>query len=144
MLRNYYKSIAKRIIAKDAERTPGGGIRHEQDRTEDTPSEDRFYIYSRTGLTAKDFLQTQRAHWRIENSLHWSLNVTFKEDSAHIRLGNAAVNLNIFHKLVLQMLKADTSVKGSVQSKLLRCAWNFDYALSVIQNYVFPSATSGS
>ena len=107
-------------------------------------AEDRYYIYSRAGLTAEEFLQTQRAHWRIENSLHWSLDVTFKEDSAHIRLGNAAVILNIFRKLVMQMLKADTSVKGSVQSKLLRCAWDFDYALSVIQSYAFPSDASGS
>lgn len=107
-------------------------------------SEDRYYIYSRSKLTAEDFLQSQRAHWGIENTLHWSLDVVFKEDSAHVRLGNAAVILNIFRKLVMQMLKADTSVKGSVHSKLLRCAWNFDYALSVIQNYAFPVPSSGS
>jgi len=58
--------------------------------------------------------------------------VTFKEDGSHIRLGNAAIVLNLSRKLVLQILKADTSVKDSIQFKLLRCAWNFHFALHVI------------
>ncbi len=103
-------------------------------------AEKRYFIYSRPSLSAEDFMAMQRSHWGIENSLHWSLDVTFKEDSAHIRLGNAAVVLNIFRKLVLQILKADTSVKDSMQSKLLRCAWNFDFALRVIDSCPFPLA----
>ena len=114
-------------------------IRSTRETDEARTTEDRYYIYSREGLTAGDFLNAQRSHWAIENSLHWTLDVTFQEDSAHIRLGNAAVVLNIFRKLVLQMLKADTTVKGSAQSKLLRCAWDFNYALSVVRNYAFPS-----
>ncbi len=107
-------------------------------------TEDRYYIYSRASLSAEQFLQFQRSHWGIENTLHWSLDVTFHEDAAHVRLGNAAVVLNIFRKLAMQMLKADTSVKGSMQSKLLRCAWDFDYALSVIDRFAFDSPALGS
>ncbi len=71
-------------------------------------------------------------HRRIENNLHWMLDVVFHEDDAHVRLGHAAVILNMFRKLCLQLLKSDTSVKGSIQSKRLRCAWDFNFALSVI------------
>ncbi|MBR6029687.1 MAG: transposase [Clostridia bacterium] len=93
------------------------------------------------GKTEKTVLpqKMQRSHWSIENSLHWSLDVKFAEDSAHVRLGNAAVVLNTFRKLVTQLLKADTSFKVSVQSKLLRCAWDFNYALSVLSDCTFPA-----
>lgn len=97
-------------------------------------TEKHYYIYSRKELTANEFLSMQRSHWGIENSLHWVLDVTFKEDSANVRIGNAAVVLNMIRKLVMQMLKADSSVKGSMKSKLLRCAWDFRYAIHVLQN----------
>lgn len=97
-------------------------------------TEKRIFIYSRENLTAKDFLSMQRSHWGIENSLHWVLDMTFKEDSANIRIGNAAVVLNMIRKMIMQMLKADSSTKGSMKSKLLRCAWDFRYAISVLLN----------
>ena len=93
---------------------------------------DRWFIYNHESLTAKEFLQMQRSHWAIENNLHWTLDVLFKEDDAHIRLGHAAVILNMFRKLALQMLKHDTTVQGSMTSKRLRCAWDFTYALQVV------------
>ena len=108
---------------------------------ETVTTEKRYYIYSRGTLTAREFLEMQRSHWRIENSLHWTLDVTFQEDSIRIRLGNAAVVLNIFRKLVMQMLKDDTSVKGSIQSKLLRCSWDFNYALSVVHSSISSSCS---
>ena len=108
-------------------------IRSTRTVADKSTTEDRLYIYSRETLTANEFLNMQRSHWAIENSLHWVLDVTFHEDSANIHLDNAAVVLNMFRKLVMQLLKADTSVKGSMKSKLLRCAWDFPYALSVLQ-----------
>lgn len=94
---------------------------------------ERWFIYSRKDLTAKQFLAMQRSHWAIENNLHWTLDVCFNEDDAHVRFGHAAVILNIIRKLCLQLLKSNTS-KGSIKSKRLRCAWNFNYALSVLCN----------
>ena len=57
----------------------------------------------------------------------------------HVRMGHAAVVINVFRKLCMQMLKADTSVNDSLAGKRQRCAWSFDYALSVIRNYAFIS-----
>ena len=93
---------------------------------------DRWSIYSRKEMTAKEFLSKQRRHWAIENALHWVLDVCFHEDDAHLRLGHAAVILNMFRKLCMQLLKADLSFKGSMPSKRLRCAWDLSYALSVL------------
>ena len=95
---------------------------------------DHYYIYSKPNMTAKEFMNAKRKHWAIENNLHWMLDVCFKEDYAHIRIGNAAVVLNMFRKLAFQLLKSDTSVKGSMQAKRQRCAWDFNYALTVIRS----------
>ena len=103
--------------------------------TGETSTVDRYFIYSHTDMTAERFLKLQRKHWRIENNLHWCLDCCFHEDDMHVRLGHAAVIINSFRKLCMQMLKADTSVKDSLAGKRQRCAWSFDYALSVAANY---------
>lgn len=105
--------------------------------TGETSSILRYYIYSHKEMTAERVLLLQRKHWRIENNLHWCLDCCFHEDDMHVTLGHAAVVINTFRKLCMQMLKADTSVKGSLTSKLQRCAWSFPYALSVVKNWAF-------
>lgn len=55
---------------------------------------ERYYLYSHPQITAEELLRLQRAHWSIENNLHWVLDVTFAEDDAHVRMGHAAVVLN--------------------------------------------------
>ena len=91
-----------------------------------------YFIYSAKDATAADLLRTKRAHWAIENNLHWTLDVTFKEDDSRARTDYAAENLNILRKQALQLMKRETSVKGSMRSKRLRCAWDLFYALKVV------------
>jgi len=91
-----------------------------------------YFIYSLYSTNAKDMLRIKRSHWAIENNLHWSLDVIFREDASRARLDNAPENLNVIRKEVLQLLLADKSVKGSVKSKLYRCSQSLDYALSVV------------
>ena len=102
----------------------------------------RYFIYSHRDMTADRFLNLQRKHWRIENNLHWSLDCCFREDDIHIRLGHAAIILNMFRKLCMQMIKADTSVKGSLSEKRQRCAWSFDFACSLVDHWVSASPIS--
>ena len=108
--------------------------------TGETSCVDRFFIYSHSDMTAERFLRLQRKHWAIENNLHWCLDCYFHEDDMHVRLGHAAVVINALRKLCMQMLKADTSVKDSLAGKRQRCAWSFDYALSVASNFAFLDA----
>ncbi|MEG0901087.1 MAG: ISAs1 family transposase [Clostridia bacterium] len=91
-----------------------------------------YFIYSHEQMTAEDLMKTKRKHWAIENQLHWMLDVTFREDLSRARIENAAENLNILRKLSLQLLKAETTVKGSMRAKRLRCGYDLFYALKVI------------
>ena len=107
--------------------------------TGDTSTCYSYYIYSHNEMTADRFLSLQRKHWAIENNLHWCLDCCFHEDDMHVRMGHAAVVINMLRKLCMQMLKADTSVKDSLAGKRQRCAWSFDYALSVVRFYALGS-----
>jgi predicted transposase YbfD/YdcC len=68
--------------------------------TGETGKQTRFYISSLSG-SAEDFNRWVREHWAIENNLHWTLDVTFREDYPRKRKGNAAHNFNIVLKSVL-------------------------------------------
>lgn len=88
--------------------------------------ERRYYISS---LPAKAALlgNTVRAHWAIENSMHWVLDVAFREDDCRIRIGEAAQNFAILRRIALNLLKSDKSTKLGVANKRLKAAWNVDY-----------------
>lgn len=66
----------------------------------------RYYI---TSLPAKaeHLLKCTRAHWSIENTLHWSLDVTFREDSARTRADYGAENMAIIRRSAFNILKKD-------------------------------------
>lgn len=72
-------------------------------------------------------------HWTVENSLHWSLDVTFTEDKSRIRKGNSPVIMASLRRFVLSLLKLDTSMpKTSLKRKRLRAALNTDTLESVL------------
>jgi len=64
----------------------------------------RYYISSKVAK-AEVFNKDIRAHWGIENKLHWSLDVSFQEDSSRKRKGNSASNFALFSKIALNLLK---------------------------------------
>jgi len=92
--------------------------------------ETRYFITSLTCL--EKFAKAVRAHWSIENSLHWSLDVTFGEDACRARVGNAAENCNVLRHLALGLLKNESSIKASLKLKRKRCALSTDYLLKVL------------
>lgn len=91
-----------------------------------TTREARFYISSLAG-DAKRFGNSVRSHWGIENSLHWVLDVAFREDESRIRKGNAAENLATVRHLALSLLKQETSNKRGIAGKRFKAALNTDY-----------------
>ena len=73
-----------------------------------------------------------RAHWGIENGLHWVLDVAFREDESRARAGHAGANLGTVRRVALSLLKrADT--KGSIQTRRMKAAWDDEYMLKVLQ-----------
>ena len=84
--------------------------------------ETRYYISS-LPVKVKLFAESVRSHWRIENSLHWILDMTFQEDASRIHKGNAAENSGFLRKFVISLLNQDTS-KNSMRCKRKRAVWS--------------------
>ncbi len=91
-----------------------------------TSSEYRFYIGS-IGNNAQLFAQAVRGHWGVENDLHWSLDVSFREDECRIRDRNAAENFAVLRHIALNRLKHETSLKRGIKTKRLNAGWNEGY-----------------
>lgn len=98
----------------------------------ETSNEDRYYICSRSNLTAQEALASVRSHWGIENGLHWVLDVAFREDDSRVRAGNAAANLSAVRQLALSLLKQRTETKVGIKNRRLCAAWDDRFLLRVI------------
>lgn len=94
--------------------------------------ETRYYL-SDLALEPKDFNHYIRNHWSIENSLHWQLDVTFREDLQRTKIGNAPENLAIIRKLSLQLLNNITD-KESIKSRRKLAGWNDQYLSQMLAN----------
>jgi len=90
----------------------------------------RFYLSS-ARMGAKQFATAVRAHWRIENSLHWVLDVGFDEDRARNRRDNGPENLATLRKLALNVLRS-ARPDISIRRKRKRSGWSDDFARSVL------------
>jgi predicted transposase YbfD/YdcC len=77
-----------------------------------------------------------RRHWSIENSLHWVLDVTFREDDSRVRHRTAARNLALLRKIALNLVAADRSRQTSLRGRRKKAAWNDDYMLRIITRQV--------
>jgi predicted transposase YbfD/YdcC len=74
-----------------------------------------------------------RAHWSVENQLHWSLDMTFGEDASRIRDRNGASNFALLRRLALVLLRGEKTVRESGPSKRLRAALDPNYLLRVLE-----------
>ena len=90
----------------------------------------RFYLSS-ARMDAIRFAAAVRAHWRIENSLHWVLDVTFNEDRARNRRDNGPENLTTLRKLALNVLRS-ARPDISIRRKRKRSGWSDEFARSVL------------
>lgn len=90
-----------------------------------TTEEVRYFIGSRK-MTARQYAQVLRGHWRIENNLHWQLDVSFREDGSRIQQRNAAENFALLRKMALSLLKQHPR-KDSIARKRKAAALNSDF-----------------
>ena len=93
----------------------------------DTTVEDRYFITSAKDDDVAMIADSIRAHWGIENSLHWVLDVAFNEDQSRIRIGHAAQNMNIIRKIALNTVKNNKTSKRGVKGKRKQAAWDNAY-----------------
>ncbi len=97
----------------------------------ETRVEYRYYIGSIEN-DAKRFAESARAHWGVENSLHWQLDMSFREDESRIRNAHSAENFVVMRHMALNLLKNDKSVKLGVKNKRLRAGWDENYLVKLL------------
>lgn len=91
----------------------------------------RYFISSLPG-EAKRLLAAVRGHWGIENSLHWVLDIAFREDESRLRKDHGAENMAVLRHLALNLIKQEQTFKGSTKTKRLRAGWDNDYLLKLL------------
>ena len=101
----------KSFAIVERERTVGAKISCER----------RYYISS-LPADAKRFARAVRSHWGIENRLHWCLDVQFNEDQSSVRTGFAANNFAIIRHIIMNLIRLNTSRKGSIKTKRMLAA----------------------
>lgn len=98
-----------------------GVIFSETEENGKKPKRAHYFIYSCKGMTAAQILEAKRSHWGIENKLHWVLDMQFREDESRARADNSAENLNVLHHWAYNLLKVQSSLKGSFSDKQFKC-----------------------
>ena len=93
--------------------------------------EKRYYISS-LDCDAEKFGNAVRRHWGIENSVHWVLDIAFREDESRIRKGAAPENFGAIRHIALNLLRNNKSFKGSIKSKRLNAAMDIKYLEEVM------------
>lgn len=106
-------------------------VRAERHLLDKTSVEYRYYISSLTS-GAKQHLAAVRGHWRIENELHWVLDVAFDEDHCRIRRGHGSQNLAVLRHIALNLLKQEKTAKCGIKAKRKKAGWSEQYLLKVL------------
>lgn len=94
-------------------------------------TEKRYYISS-LKPEAVIAARVTRSHWGIENSLHWVLDVAFREDDSRIRRDNGAQNLAVIRHVALNIARKDKTTKLGIKSRLKKCNYDNDYLASLL------------
>jgi predicted transposase YbfD/YdcC len=97
-----------------------------------TSTERRYFISSHSGRQAQKIATVIRNHWRVENELHWTLDVSFNEDQCRVRIENAAENLSRIRRISLILLKNDTTCKLGIKSKRAKAGYDRNYLLTLL------------
>lgn len=97
----------------------------------DTSHSVRYYISSLGGEAAQA-AGAIRAHWGVENALHWVLDIAFREDESRLRKGNGAHNFSLLRRLALQLLRRERTIKIGTKGKRLKAGWDDGYLLKVL------------
>src|ERR671932_886221 len=94
-------------------------------------AEIRHYLSS-AKLPPEALAMAIRNHWRVENGLHWVLDVVFREDASRVRERDAARNLALLRRIALNLARADTSLKASLKGKRKYAGWDDGFMATLI------------
>ncbi len=93
---------------------------------------ERRYYLSSLPPDAQPISEAVREHWGIENRLHWSLDVSFREDECRIRMEKAAINMATLRHIAINLVRQENSKKRGLKTKLSRAAWDEEYLVKLL------------
>jgi hypothetical protein len=99
-------------------------------------SRERAYFITSLPNDAAHLLLASRAHWGVENGLHWVLDIAFREDDSRLRQGAGDQNFAVLRQLALNRLRQDQSIKLGVKGKRLKAGWDETYLLQLLASAV--------
>jgi len=97
------------------------------------------YVISSLPVDARKALETCRAHWNIENQLHWRLDVQFNEDQCRARTKDAAENLAILRRIAMNMLNNEKTKKRGIKGKQRNASWDCNYLMKLLRSDAGPA-----
>ncbi len=108
------------------------------DAKQDVDGEVRYYIMS-FASDVERFAEAVRGHWGIENSLHWVMDLTFREDESRIRKDHGGENVSWLRRLAITLIKNETSLKDSIRSKRIRAGYDTNYLAKILAAIPAPN-----
>ena len=127
--------VPKELAAKHADwedlRSIGMVLSERQEGDKEPSVETRVFISSMPAKV-KRFARAVRNHWGIETTLHWVLDVSFREDDSRLRKNHGQENFGLLRRLAASLLHNETTCKGGVSCKRKCAGWTDDYLLSVL------------
>ena len=111
---------------------PGGNIAECERVVGDQVSRERRYYISSLETGVVEFARATRDHWKIENSLHWVLDIAFREDECRLRKDHSAENLALLRRFAVSLFKQDKTKKVGVKNRRLCCGWDLDYLAHIL------------
>ncbi len=112
--------------------TTFGMVESTREIGDQTTQETRYFISS-LPCDAKRFAEAARDHWGVENSLHWCLDISFREDDSRVRNGHAPENLAIIRRFALSLIKQDPQRKIGIKASRKRAGWSSHYLLHLLK-----------
>ncbi len=94
-------------------------------------SSERRYYLSSAKLTAKQFAAAVRAHWHVENRLHWVMDVVFHDDLMRLRTANGPANMAAVRHMSLNLIRAIDD-KASLKVRRKTAAWDDQYLFDAL------------
>jgi len=95
--------------------------------------ETRYYISS-APLTAARAAEAVRGHWRIENSLHWVLDIVFKDDQSRLRKGHGARNMAVVRHFALNLVRQTADKRRSIKLRRKIAGWDPSYLATLLNS----------